>query len=176
MVACLSIKNLTLNEAVKSITVSEVIKSIQIDQPSDIPWIIRLLENPSSPIALPGKISLPNHDCLHVILGRGVTLEDEAFIIGFTMGSDVKTNWFHLAIFKFFSRFIYPQKYQFNREHLKIFDLGVAYGRKPGIIKNINQIDFKLYHNKKIAELRKLFGISLDELRQLRKFENWLIN
>ena len=185
MVAGLSVNNLTLNEAVKGITVSEVVKgitvsevvnSVQIDKQSDIPWIIRLLENPISPIALPGKISLANHDCIHVILGRGVTLQDEAFVIGFTMGSDVKTNWFHLGIFKFFSIFLYPKKFRFNREDLKVFDLGFAYGRKPGILKNINQIDFQLYQNKKIAELRKLFGISIDELRRLRQFENWLIS
>ncbi len=172
----ISVNDSTVKEAFKAITIGEVIKSIQIDKQSDIPWIVRLLENPSSPIALPGKISLANHDCIHVILARGTTSQDEAFVIGFTMGSDVKTNWFHLGIFKFFSRFLYPKKFQFNREHFKVFDLGFAYGRKSGIIKNINQIDFELYQSKEIAELRKLFGIRLEELRELRQFEKGLMS
>ena len=158
-----------------NLTVAEVIKSVQMDEQSDIPWIIRLLENPVSPIALPGDISLANHDSVHIILGRGVTLRDEAFVIGFTMGSDVRTNWFHLMIFKFFSTFIYPQKYRFNREHFKIFDLGFAYGRKSDIVKNINHIDFSLYQDRKISDIRNLFSISVDELRLLRQFENWLV-
>lgn len=61
------------------ITLGSVYQQINLDGQSDIPLIIRLLENPASPIALPGKITLHNHDCLHIILGVGVSSTDEAF-------------------------------------------------------------------------------------------------
>ena len=156
-----------------NLTLKEAINKIQIDKQSDIPFIIKLLENPSSIVALPGKINLYNHDCIHTILGCGVSLEEEAFVVGFTMGNDVKTNKFHLAIYKFFSRFIYPSKYKFNKTHLRIFDIGFSYGRKQKS-KNINYINFKSYERKTIAELRKYLGINIDELILHKEISNYI--
>ena len=48
----------------KNPTLSEALQEFSIDRQEDIPWIIRLLENPQSPIALPGKISL--YACLTI--------------------------------------------------------------------------------------------------------------
>jgi hypothetical protein len=151
-------------------------KFFNLDKQSNIPWIIQLIENPKSPIALPGKISLDNHDCLHLLLNRDVSPQDEAFVIGFTMGNDPKTNWVHLLIFKFFARFLYPAPYKFNQQHLKIFDLGFLYGRKLSLKSpNLNQIDFRLYYNKTLEELRLSFGINWEEIELLTKFEHWLL-
>ena len=50
-----------------------------------IPFVIWLLENPNSLLTLPGKISLRHHDYLHVLLDRGISPQNEAFLIGFTM-------------------------------------------------------------------------------------------
>ena len=86
-------KNITLKEAQQYL--------VNGHKPEEIPWIIRLLENPASIVALPGKITLYNHDCLHILLEKELTLTGEAFVIGFTMGNDLKTNWFHLLIYKF---------------------------------------------------------------------------
>jgi hypothetical protein len=83
---------------------------MNLNNQSAIPLIIRLFENPSSPIALPGKISLHNHDCLHIILGLGVSPAEEAFIIGFTMGNDDRTKIWHVRLFKFIARFVYSSK------------------------------------------------------------------
>ncbi len=154
----------------KNITVKQMLDSMQESQSSsEIPWIIRLLENSQSPVALPGKISLKNHDYIHALLDCGTTLSEEAFVIGFTMGTDLKTKKIHLIIFKFFSRFLYPQKYRFNQEHLLLFDLGFCYGRKPYITDNLNEVDFSRYKDAKIIELRELFGLKTDELTNLKK-------
>lgn len=166
MVAELILFELTNN---KNITLKEAKKNLPKGcTPKDIPWIVRLLENPQSSFALPGKITLYNHDCLHILLNRGFNLTDEAFVIGFTMGNALKTNWFHLLIFKFFSRFIYPRDYRFNREHLKAFDLGVFWGKKI-IKKNINQIDFQQYENKTVDELRYTLGFKTASNSQQKK-------
>ncbi len=37
-------------------------------KPSEIPWIIKLFESPSSPLALPGAATLFQHDCMHTLL------------------------------------------------------------------------------------------------------------
>ncbi|MEO0459023.1 MAG: hypothetical protein AAF152_20915 [Cyanobacteria bacterium P01_A01_bin.114] len=58
------------------ITLQDAIASLNLDEPDQIPLMIRLVENPDSPIALPGNIDLRAHDCLHILLNRGVSLAD----------------------------------------------------------------------------------------------------
>jgi hypothetical protein len=153
----------------------EKVEAISGDPPSAIPFLVRLLENPASPMALPGKIDLYGHDCLHILLDRGLSLYDEAFVVGFTMGTDDQTNWIHLAILKFVSSRFYPQKYRFDQEHLKVFDLGVAYG-KTIKIRNLNQVDFNCYRNQSIEGVRHQLGIDCRALQILRQAEAILID
>ena len=143
-------------------TLKSVYEKADLDEQSDIPFVIRLFENPSSPIALPGKISLHNHDCLHILLGLGVSPQQEAFLIGFTMGNDDKTKPWHVKLFKFLSRFIYPLNYQFNLEEIKIFDLGFEYG-KQFEYRNLNLIEFKQFYELTIKELRELFEVDRNQ-------------
>lgn len=96
---------------------SRAYKAFGGDPDSSIPWLIWLLENPDSPVSLGGAVDLRRHDYLHILFNRGTTLEDEAFIIGMTMGNDARTNWFHYGVFKIASRYLYPKKYRFEKEH-----------------------------------------------------------
>ena len=149
-----------------NLTLKENLQRINGDKQGDIPFMVWLLENPDSILALPGKINLYHHDCLHILLGRGISLDDEAFVVGFTMGSDLKTNRFHLAIFKILSNLLYPKQYKFNRQQFKLLDIAFNYGRNLKI-KNLNQVDFKAYENKTVEELKKFFGINWEEVNQL---------
>jgi hypothetical protein len=133
-----------------------------------------LLENPQSPIPFPGKINLDNHDYIHILLGRDKSSQDEAFVVGFTMGNDAKTTETHLKIFKFFSQCLYPSPFKFSKSDLRAFDLGITYGRKIKT-KNINEIDMNKYEKETVDSLRKLFEIDIEEIRLLRQFEHWLI-
>ena len=157
--------NYNYNVHKSNLTLKECLQKINGDEQSDIPFLVWLLENPDSIFPLPGKINLYDHDCLHILLDRDISVLDEAFVVGFTMGSDVKTNRFHLAVFKFLSSVFYPKQYKFNREQFKLFDIAFNYGRKLKI-KNLNHLDFKVHENKTVGELRKLFGIDLEEVKQ----------
>ena len=57
----------------------------------DISWLVWLIENPKSPFHLHGAATLHDHDHIHVLLKRGQDNDDEAFVIGFTMGNDDRT-------------------------------------------------------------------------------------
>src|SRR5262249_27159168 len=52
-----------------------------------IPLLVRILENPTSPISLAGPTTLLDHDCIHIILGRGLLQQDEGFVIGYSIGN-----------------------------------------------------------------------------------------
>lgn len=103
------------------VTLLDSLESIKRDKQCQIPWIVRLLENPQSPFALPGKIDLFNHDCLHILLEREFSLQDEAFIIGFCMGNDPQTKPNHVKIFKTVSSYLYPKKYRFKTDDFFLF-------------------------------------------------------
>ncbi len=139
------------------------VSKIKINNPSEIAWIVRLLENPSSMLALPGKITLYNHDCLHILLDMPTSSEGEAFVIGFTMGNDLQTRPYHIIIFKIFARFIYPKSYRFTKQDLKCFDLSLMLGQKAEI-KNLNQIDFYQLKERSIIKLRKELRINLQQI------------
>lgn len=159
---------------VAHINLKEVYSTVFCLHNSKIPFVIWLLENPNSPLALPGKISFHAHDYIHILLGRGISPQDEAFVIGFTMGNDLNTNRMHLFIFKFFAQFIYPYPYKFSKLDLINFDLGFIYGKKIKT-KQMNEIVFENYHNETINYLRNYFGIGADEIQLIRDFEIWLM-
>lgn len=46
-------------------TLHDAVQQLMIDSQADTPSMIWLLEHPHSLIALPGKIDLYRHDCLH---------------------------------------------------------------------------------------------------------------
>ncbi|MEH2184316.1 hypothetical protein [Nostoc sp.] len=164
----------SLSAEADQLTLKQAYSALEGDEQADIPFLVWLLENPGSFLALPGKINLRNHDYVHILLGREQSAQDEAFILGFTMGNDLKTKWFHLAIFKFFAQFLYPKAYQFCRNDLEAFDLGFAYGRRLKV-KQLNEFNFAAYENEPISSIRQRLGIDVDEIKLLRQFEFWLI-
>src|SRR5512132_4682412 len=68
----------------------ETLRPFGADQ-REIPLIIQLVENPKYDLPgidiFPGATDLHTHDMIHIVLGRGLLPKDEAFVIGFTMGS-----------------------------------------------------------------------------------------
>jgi hypothetical protein len=56
-------------------TLKDAYETLEGDPPSKIPFIVWLLENPKSPLALPGCIDLYNHDCIHLLLKQGFTYD-----------------------------------------------------------------------------------------------------
>lgn len=151
-------------------TLSEVLSEMPGYKQNEIPFIVWLLENPKSPIAMPGYIDLFNHDCVHILLGRGLLAQDEAFVIGFTMGNSTSVNKFHNFIFKTFSLYFYPKNFKLLKRDLFAFDLGFKYGRNRKI-RNINKMDFHHKSNLSIGEIRKELDITQNDLIEMRKVE-----
>jgi hypothetical protein len=135
-------------------------EDLQGDPPGEIPLLVWLLENPASPIGMPGSIDLFGHDCLHLLLKEGFSPANEACVVGFTMGNDENTNWLHLLIFKIAAYFFYPPKYRLTHAELQIFDRGVRLGRQTKI-KNINKFDWSKWHHKTLKNIRVELGLAL---------------
>lgn len=141
---------------------------ISIDDEKSIPWIVRLIENPSSRFSLPGRINLYNHDCLHAVLDQDTSSLGEAFVVGFCMGSDPDTNWWHLLIFRFFSQYLYPQNYKMSPADLISFREGFDYGKFLEYEK-LNCLDFKQFYHYYLPTLRTFLGVNINTINLLKK-------
>ena len=113
------------------ITMPEVLAEMESFKlhPDDVPFIIKLVENPKYDIGLfAGNVDLYTHDCIHVFLGRGLLPKDEAFVIGYTMGSTKKMPRWRRNLFMFCAKYFYPEGYSFGEEERFVFNMGVALG------------------------------------------------
>jgi hypothetical protein len=156
------------------LTLREVEETLPGNPPEDIGMVVRLLENPESPLALTGAISLERHDAIHVVLGRGLLSQDEAFVIGFTMGTSKNISIMEKAIFKNVSKYLYPKNFKFNDSDLIAFDLGLETGNQSQTEK-IYEFPFEDHRDWKLDDLRKLLNIDIKELKKIYKKEQKLI-
>ena len=140
----------------------------------EIHWLVRLLENPKSRWALSGAIDLFDHDCMHVLLGRGMLPQDEAFVIGFCMGADSKLKFWEPALFKLFSRFIYPKIYRFTPKQARIYDIALNLARRSQC-RDLHLFDFKGNEHLTIGEVRAMLKIDIRELAKAFAIERQLI-
>lgn len=156
------------------LTLQEVIATLPAANPEDIPWLVRLFENPASPIAFPGAINLTRHDALHALLGRGLRNQDEAFVIGFTMGSSDHIHRWQIHFFRWIITHLYPAPYQFCRQDLIAFDLGFNFGQAIPI-RDLGHYPFEKYSAVTLDELRHRLGINAAKLHAIYRFESLLI-
>ncbi len=151
----------TYPEALDHLTLAAAHQTLGGFQPKDIPWIVWLLENPASLFALPGNIDLFGHDCIHLLLKKGFSATDEAYILGFMMGNDPNTSWIHLLIFKIAASTLYPSAYRINLKTLIVFDEGYDVGKKVRK-KNINQLNFTDIQHKLVKDIRIEMNLHID--------------
>ena len=139
----------------------------------DVPLIIKLLENPKYDIGLfAGYVNLFTHDCVHILLGRGLAVKDEAFVIGYTMGSTKRMMRWRRNLFMFCAKYLYPEGYKFREDERFVFNAGVALGSKcPS---DISKMDFKYYLDSSIKNVRELLGVDENTLTSYYELEKSL--
>ena len=137
----------------------------------DVPLIIKLTENPNyfTSKLFTGAVDLFTHDCIHVLLGRGLLPKDEAFVIGYTMGSSKKMKRWRRNLFMFMSKHFYPEGYKFGEEERFVFNIGVMAGSLCPT--DLSQINFKKYLNKQTGTIRKELKIDVDFLKKYYTLE-----
>ncbi len=141
----------TLNAAYDSL------RAIALKQ-RDVPLLVQLVENPRYDLPgieiFSGATKLRTHDYLHILLGRGLLPKDEAFVIGFTMGSTNRVGAVEETLFTLIARYLYPKNYRFDEEDVAVYKDAVRLAY--------------ISDCKPLAEVR--FGSMLDwPLRKIRK-------
>ncbi len=113
-------------------SIDTVMRTLPATPAGQIPWIVKLFESPSSWLRFRGAIDLEDHDILHVLLGRGLQDQDEAFVLGFAMGTAKRVRWWEYYFFQFVIARLYPEPYRIPKYLHAAFELGVKCGRETG--------------------------------------------
>ena len=128
----------------------------------EIPFIVQLMENPRFDIPgldiVHGAVDLANHDCIHVLLGRGLLQKDEAFVIGFTMGSTRRVGGFEESLFTTVAQYLYPGIFRFDDDDVRVFKDAVRLAWICGC-KPLDRVVFERLGHKTLAALREGLGI-----------------
>jgi hypothetical protein len=140
------------------------------DPASAIPWYVWLLENPSSPLALPGAVDLFGHDCIHILLGRGLLPEDEAFVLGFTMGRTASATKWHASLFRWCARHLYRGVYRFSGADCQVFMVAFEAARRMSGTA-LCGVEFRAWLERPLGELRAAVGVDPDQLRSIYALE-----
>jgi hypothetical protein len=147
------------------LTVDEVIRSMPAAPATAIPWIVKLFENPNSRLRFRGAIDLEDHDVMHVLLGRGLQDQDEAFVLGFAMGTAKKISRLEYHVFKFLMARVYPEPYRIPSFLQPAFDIGVRCGQQTGV-KDLYKQGLKDWRGLTLGEARLRAGIDMTVLRE----------
>ena len=134
----------------------------------EIPFIVQLVENPKYDFPglelFPGATDLRAHDRIHILLGRGLLAKDEAFVIGFTMGSTDRVGWTEERMYAFFSKYLYPRGYRFDDQDLRVFRDAVRLGFVSDCVA-LDKVDLERLLDVPLAEARGRLGIEEALLR-----------
>lgn len=141
---------------------------------SDVPWIVRIMENPSfgfPPFSVfKGRVSLLQHDCIHLLLGRGTTLIDEAFTIGFTMGSSNAMSSTAASLFGFIAGHWYPKAYRFPEHAQRVYEDAVHLGMISGCTP-LEEVDYEPLMERSLGEIRRDLGLEIELLASYYRVE-----
>ncbi|MDX1926921.1 MAG: hypothetical protein SFV81_10400 [Pirellulaceae bacterium] len=151
-------------------TIDSVIASMPAAPASKIPWIVRLFENPQSWIRFRGAVDLEDHDVMHVLLGRGLQDQDEAFVLGFAMGTAKQVRWWEYHFFQFLIARLYPEPYRIPKFLHPAFRLGVQCGQETGN-QNLYKSSLKNLRPLTVEDARREAGIDTDILRRYYREE-----
>lgn len=146
------------------LTLADVQATLPGADPLEISRLVRLFENPDSPMALTGAVSLERHDCIHTVLGRGLLTQDEAFVIGFTMGTAKDLKALEIALFKTVARYLYPKNYRLTDQALKVYELGLEAGQASHCTK-IYDFPFEDHMDWTLGQLRSTVNIDTHALK-----------
>ena len=137
-------------------------------QQNEIPFMVKLVENPKYKLPgvtlFHGAVDLHTHDNIHIILGRGLLPMDEAFVIGFTMGSTNRISSTEEQLFGFISKNLYPDIYKFGDDDIAVFKHAVRLAFISGC-QPLDEVDYNSLMQSRLKDIRRQLGIETDLLQ-----------
>lgn len=147
--------NRTLTEAYRSLAPSGL-------EQREIPFLVQLVENPRFDLPgfeiFSGATDLRTHDYIHIILGRGLLPKDEAFVLGFTMGSSNRVGALEEQLYSLIARYLYPSNYRFDDADVQVYGDAVRLGHISDC-RSLAEVDYTPLLERPLGEIRRSLGI-----------------
>jgi hypothetical protein len=132
-----------------------------------IPFVVQLVENPRFDLpfvdVFPGATDLQTHDYIHILLGRGLAPIDEAFVLGFTMGSSNRLSVAEQRLYEFFAQYLYPRSYRFGAREVAVYRDAVRLGFVSDC-QSLATVDYGALLDTELTAARRAIGIEEDLL------------
>ncbi len=150
------------------------LKNVQAEQ-HEIPLMVQLVENPKFRFPgfeiFHGAVDLHQHDCIHILLGRGLSSIDEAFTIGFTMGTTNKVSTTEERLYSLIAQHFYPSVYQFCKDDIEVFKNAVRLGFISSC-EALDGTDFVQLLDQDLKSIRQQLALEVDFLLAYYKIES----
>ena len=95
---------------------------------------------------------------------------DEAFVIGFTMGSTDRVSSHEQTLFGFINKVLYPKAYRFKEDGMKVFRDAVALAYVSDCLP-LEEVDFEPMLDLPLREVRGALGLETDLLAAYYRIE-----
>jgi hypothetical protein len=103
------------------------------------------------------------HDCIHILLGRGLLPMDQAFVLGFTLASSKKGSVPEHKLNAEIGRHFYKKVPLFSEAEGAVFKEGVKLAYLS-FSAPLEDFDFRPWHERSLRELREAIGVETELL------------
>jgi hypothetical protein len=128
----------------------------------ELPLMLRLQRDPDlsflGQLIFKAGLDQHQHDCIHILLGRGLLPMDQAFVLGFTLGSSKKGSVPEHKLHGEVGRHFYRNVPLFSESESAVFKEGIklAYMSFCAPLENFN---FTPWHDQSLRQLREAVGL-----------------
>lgn len=109
-------------------------------------------------------------DCIHILLGRGLHVVDEAFVLGFTLGSIRKVRDREEQLHAMLKRHVYPHIPQFAEQEVAVCRDGIRLAYISNCMA-LDQCDFSSWFDHSLQEVRAAVGVESELLHACYEVE-----
>ena len=146
--------NMTLMSALASVP--------PLSDKSELPLMLRLQRDPDlsflGQLVFHAGLDEHQHDCIHILLGRGFLPMDQAFVLGFTLGSSKKSSMPEPKLHAEVGRHFYKNVPLFSESESAVFKEGVKLAYLS-FCAPLESFDFRPWHNQTLREIREAIGL-----------------
>lgn len=132
-------------------------------QPLMLQWTKHLHHSQAANPVFHAEFNQLQHDCIQIVLGRGLLPTDEAFGFGFTLGSVCKGTMTEQVLHAYISRHLQTMLSSLNEQDQVVFREGVKMAFISGCVA-LDRFEFKDWLEQPLRVLRDAIGLEQEIL------------
>ncbi|MEJ2391618.1 MAG: hypothetical protein P8019_09505 [Gammaproteobacteria bacterium] len=151
----------------ESMTLADALASLPAQERRELPLMLRMQRDPElsflSKLAFRAGIDQRQHDCIHILLGRGLLPMDQAFVLGFTIASSKKGSLPEHRLNAEIGRHQARCDSLFSDSERSVFREGIKLAYMS-FCAPLDGFDFQPWQNQSLRELREAVGLEAELL------------